>query len=90
MLQFFFDICCCHTHTVSKFAGCQLLSLAAKSTMATGVNYLHIPENSRAYKALIAAQYSGAKKFPSGKVPAFETSNGKYLSDRRHRFLLGQ
>jgi len=57
------------------------------------------PENFRAYKALIAAQYSGAKvniasdfvfgetnktaayleKFPTGKVPAFETANGKYL-----------
>ncbi|RXG59839.1 Elongation factor 1-gamma [Armadillidium vulgare] len=55
------------------------------------------PENFRAYKALIAAQYSGAqvttdpsfnfgetnkteaflKKFPLGKVPAFETSNGE-------------
>ncbi|KAH8310730.1 hypothetical protein KR044_002766, partial [Drosophila immigrans] len=59
------------------------------------------PENFRAYKALIAAQYSGAKvkvadnftfgetnkseqflkKFPSGKVPAFETADGKYLSE---------
>ncbi|XP_005178105.1 elongation factor 1-gamma [Musca domestica] len=59
------------------------------------------PENFRAYKALIAAQYSGAqvkvasdfvfgetnksaeflKKFPSGKVPAFETSDGKFLSE---------
>ncbi|KAG4067997.1 hypothetical protein HA402_010683 [Bradysia odoriphaga] len=59
------------------------------------------PENFRAYKALIAAQYSGAqvkiasdfvfgetnksdaflKKFPSGKVPAFETSNGQTLTE---------
>lgn len=57
------------------------------------------PENFRAYKALIAAQFSSAKvtiapnfvfgetnksaeflkKFPSGKVPAFETSDGKCL-----------
>lgn len=57
------------------------------------------PENFRAYKALIAAQYSGSKvniasdfvfgetnkseqylkKFPTGKVPAFETACGKYL-----------
>jgi len=57
------------------------------------------PENFRAYKALIAAQYSGAqvkiasdfvfgetnksesflKKFPTGKVPAFETSNGQTI-----------
>lgn len=57
------------------------------------------PENFRAYKALIAAQYSGAKvtvasdfifgqtnkneaflkKFPLGKVPAFETADGKCL-----------
>ncbi|XP_055385089.1 elongation factor 1-gamma [Condylostylus longicornis] len=56
-------------------------------------------ENFRAYKALIAAQFSGAKvnvakdfvfgetnktaaylqKFPTGKVPAFETADGKYL-----------
>ncbi|KAI7815519.1 elongation factor 1-gamma [Rhyzopertha dominica] len=59
------------------------------------------PENFRAYKALIAAQYASAdvkvaadfvfgetnkteaflKKFPSGKVPAFESSDGKYLTD---------
>ncbi|XP_037945895.1 elongation factor 1-gamma [Teleopsis dalmanni] len=68
--------------------------------MATGTLYTY-PENFRAYKALIAAQYSGAqvkvaenfvfgetnktsdflKKFPSGKVPAFETANGNYLSE---------
>ncbi|KAB7504935.1 Elongation factor 1-gamma [Armadillidium nasatum] len=61
----------------------------------SGILYTY-PENFRAYKALIAAQYSGAqvttdpafnfgetnkteaflKKFPLGKVPAFETSNG--------------
>ncbi|XP_055626429.1 elongation factor 1-gamma [Toxorhynchites rutilus septentrionalis] len=59
------------------------------------------PENFRAYKALIAAQFSGAKvtvasdfvfgqtnktegflkKFPLGKVPAFETADGKCLTE---------
>lgn len=59
------------------------------------------PENFRAYKALIAAQFSGAKvtvasdfvfgqtnksetflkKFPLGKVPAFETADGKFLTE---------
>ncbi|CAO1436581.1 unnamed protein product [Diamesa hyperborea] len=59
------------------------------------------PENFRAFKALIAAQYSGAevkispnfvfgetnkteaflKKFPSGKVPALETKDGKFLTE---------
>lgn len=59
------------------------------------------PENFRAFKALIAAQFSGAnvkvspdfvfgetnksesflKKFPSGKVPALETDDGKYLME---------
>ncbi|GAB0099143.1 Elongation factor 1-gamma [Sergentomyia squamirostris] len=60
------------------------------------------PNNFRAYKALIAAEYSGVKvnvtsnefvfgetnkskafleKFPLGKVPAFETSNGNYLTE---------
>ena len=57
------------------------------------------PENFRAYKALIAAQYSGAdlkvapnfvfgetnksdaflKKFPAGKVPAYESADGQVL-----------
>jgi len=57
------------------------------------------PENFRAFKVLVAAQYSGAKvnvdknfvfgetnktdaflkKFPLGKVPAFETSDGKCI-----------
>ncbi|XP_045499771.1 elongation factor 1-gamma [Colias croceus] len=66
------------------------------STMAAGVLYTY-PENFRAYKALIAAQYSGAdvkvapnfvfgetnksdgflKKFPAGKVPAYESADGK-------------
>ncbi|CAG9788458.1 unnamed protein product [Diatraea saccharalis] len=66
--------------------------------MATGVLYTY-PENFRAYKVLIAAQYSGAKvtvapnfvfgetnkseeflkKFPAGKVPAFESADGKVL-----------
>lgn len=68
--------------------------------MASGTLYTY-PENFRAYKALIAAKYSGAqikidkdflfgetnktdaflKKFPLGKVPAFETSDGKYLTE---------
>jgi len=68
--------------------------------MATGTLYTY-PDNFRAYKALIAAQYSGAKvkvadnfvfgetnktadflkKFPSGKVPAFETADGKFLTE---------
>ncbi|XP_017767879.1 PREDICTED: elongation factor 1-gamma [Nicrophorus vespilloides] len=68
--------------------------------MAAGTLYTY-PENFRAYKALVAAQYSSAnvkvatnfvfgetnkteaflKKFPSGKVPAFETSCGKFLND---------
>ncbi|KAL4705782.1 hypothetical protein ACJJTC_016376 [Scirpophaga incertulas] len=66
--------------------------------MASGVLYTY-PENFRAYKALIAAQYSGAdvkvapnfvfgetnkseaflKKFPAGKVPAYESTDGKVL-----------
>lgn len=68
--------------------------------MASGTLYTY-PENFRAYKALIAAQFSGAKitvapdfvfgetnksqaflkKFPLGKVPAFETSDGKYITE---------
>ncbi|PZC84619.1 hypothetical protein B5X24_HaOG204649 [Helicoverpa armigera] len=66
--------------------------------MAAGVLYTY-PENFRAYKALIAAQYSGAdlkvapnfvfgetnksaeflKKFPAGKVPAYESADGQVL-----------
>merc|ERR1719318_400177 len=66
--------------------------------MAAGTLYTY-PENFRAYKALIAAQYSGAKvtiapdfkfgetnktdaflkKFPLGKVPAFEADDGTWL-----------
>jgi len=66
--------------------------------MAAGTLYTY-PENFRAYKALIAAQYSGAKvniaqdfkfgetnksdaflkKFPLGKVPAFEGDDGTWL-----------
>ncbi|KAK0163482.1 hypothetical protein PV327_007157 [Microctonus hyperodae] len=68
--------------------------------MASGTLYTY-PENFRAYKALIAAQYSGAqvkiadnfvfgetnkteeflKKFPLGKVPAFETKDGNRLTE---------
>ncbi|GJQ65273.1 Ef1gamma [Trypoxylus dichotomus] len=67
--------------------------------MAAGTLYTY-PENFRAYKALIAAQYASLnvkvdsvfkfgetnkteeflKKFPTGKVPAFETADGKYLA----------
>lgn len=69
--------------------------------MATGTLYTY-PENFRAFKALIAARYSGGnitvvsnapefqfgetnktaeflKKFPLGKVPAFESNNGVTL-----------
>ncbi|KAJ8309020.1 hypothetical protein KUTeg_013894 [Tegillarca granosa] len=66
--------------------------------MATGKLYTY-PDNFRAYKALIAAEYSGTKvtvapnfkfgetnrsndflkKFPLGKVPAFEATNGDCL-----------
>ncbi|KAI5638215.1 elongation factor 1 gamma, conserved domain-containing protein [Phthorimaea operculella] len=66
--------------------------------MAAGVIYTY-PENFRAYKALIAAKYSGTdlkvasnfvfgetnksdeflKKFPAGKVPAYESADGKVL-----------
>uniref|UniRef100_A0A2H1VZ97 Elongation factor 1-gamma n=1 Tax=Spodoptera frugiperda TaxID=7108 RepID=A0A2H1VZ97_SPOFR len=72
--------------------------LSEVPTMAAGVLYTY-PENFRAYKALIAAQYSGAdvkvapnfvfgetnksaeflKKFPAGKVPAYESADGKVL-----------
>ncbi|KAK9885722.1 hypothetical protein WA026_012491 [Henosepilachna vigintioctopunctata] len=68
--------------------------------MAAGTLYTY-PDNFRAAKALIAAQYAKAnvtvdpnfvlgesnkssdflKKFPSGKVPAFEASNGLCLQD---------
>lgn len=68
--------------------------------MASGTLYTY-PENFRAYKVLIAAQYSGAqvkiaddfvfgetnkteaflKKFPLGKVPAFETNDGKCITE---------
>lgn len=67
---------------------------------ASGTLYTY-PDNFRAFKALIAAQYSGAtvkvdpnfqygvtnktdaflSKFPLGKVPAFETTDGKVLFD---------
>jgi len=69
--------------------------MAAQGTLYT------YPDNFRAYKALIAAQFSGAKvkiaadfvfgetnkteaflkKFPTGKVPAFETNDGKVLTE---------
>lgn len=65
--------------------------------MATGSLYTY-PDNFRAYKILVAAEYSGAKialppfkfgetnqtaeflkKFPLGKVPAFETQDGQCI-----------
>ncbi|XP_046664728.1 elongation factor 1-gamma isoform X2 [Homalodisca vitripennis] len=68
--------------------------------MASGTLYTY-PENFRAFKALIAAQYAGGnvkiapgfvfgetnksetflKKFPLGKVPAFESSDGKCITE---------
>jgi len=68
--------------------------------MVAGTLYTY-PDNFRAYKALIAAQFSGAQvkiadkfvfgetntskeflaKFPSGKVPAFESSDGLCLTE---------
>jgi len=70
--------------------------------MAAGTLFTY-PDNFKAFKALIAAEYSGAKvkvvsqppefvlgetnateeflkKFPLGKVPAFESKDGKYFS----------
>jgi len=74
------------------------MGLFTTGAMAAGTLYTY-PENFRAYKALIAAQYSGAKvtvapdfkfgetnktdaflkKFPLGKVPAFEGTDGTWL-----------
>lgn len=68
--------------------------------MATGTLYTY-PDNFRAYKALVAAKFSGAqvkiadnfvfgetnkteaflKKFPLGKVPVFETKDGKCITE---------
>ncbi|XP_075232700.1 elongation factor 1-gamma [Lycorma delicatula] len=68
--------------------------------MASGTLYTY-PENFRAFKALIAAQYAGGnvtvapgfvfgetnksegflKKFPLGKVPAFESNDGQYITE---------
>jgi len=76
-----------------------LLSTAAAS-MVAGTLYTY-PDNFRAFKALIAAKYSGAqvtvakdfvfgetnksaeflKKFPLGKVPAFEGTDGLILTE---------
>jgi len=75
-------------------------SFSLTEAMASGTLYTY-PDNFRAFKALIAAKYSGAnvqvakdfefgktdktedflKKFPLGKVPALETSDGKYLAE---------
>merc|ERR1711935_1283596 len=74
------------------------MGLLQPGAMAAGTLYTY-PENFRAYKALIAAEYSGAKvtiasnfkfgetnktdaflkKFPLGKVPAFEGTDGTWL-----------
>lgn len=68
--------------------------------MASGTLFTY-PENFRAFKALIAAQYGGGnvkvapgfvfgetnktenflKKFPLGKVPAFESADGKFITE---------
>merc|ERR1712142_919229 len=68
--------------------------------MVAGTLYTY-PDNFRAFKALVAAKYSGAnvtvakdfvfgetnksaeftKKFPLGKVPAFEGSDGTLLTE---------
>merc|ERR1711910_107377 len=73
---------------------------AAAASMGAGTLYTY-PDNFRAFKALIAAKYSGAqvtvakdfvfgetnkapeflKKFPLGKVPAFEGSDGVLLTE---------
>merc|ERR1711972_660869 len=73
---------------------------AAAASMVAGTLYTY-PDNFRAFKALIAAKYSGAqltvakdfvfgetnkkpdflKKFPLGKVPAFEGSDGVLLTE---------
>jgi len=74
------------------------MGLSEITMAASGTLYTY-PENFRAFKALIAAKYSGAKvnvdnsfvfgetnktdaflkKFPLGKVPAFETNDGKCI-----------
>ncbi|KAE8740657.1 hypothetical protein FOCC_FOCC013805 [Frankliniella occidentalis] len=78
----------------------QVTSFLESIAMASGTLYTY-PENFRAYKALIAAQYAGSnvkvcpnfvfgetnrsdaflKKFPLGKVPAFESNDGKYIAE---------
>merc|ERR1711915_619207 len=74
------------------------MGLSEITMAASGTLYTY-PENFRAFKALIAAKYSGAKvnvdnsfvfgetnktdsflkKFPLGKVPAFESNNGECI-----------
>merc|ERR1711915_1008117 len=74
------------------------MGLSEITMAASGTLYTY-PENFRAFKALIAARYSGAKvnvdnsfvfgetnksdsflkKFPLGKVPAFESNNGECI-----------
>jgi len=74
------------------------MGLLFSAMVASGTLFTY-PENFRAFKVLIAAQYSGAKvnvdnsfvfgetnksdsflkKFPLGKVPAFESNNGECI-----------
>merc|ERR1711872_518316 len=74
------------------------MGLLFSAMVASGTLFTY-PENFRAFKVLIAAQYSGAKvnvdnsfvfgetnktdaflkKFPLGKVPAFESKDGKCI-----------
>merc|ERR1712012_1366797 len=74
--------------------------MGTAASMVAGTLYTY-PDNFRAFKALIAAKYSGAqltvakdfvfgetnkkpdflKKFPLGKVPAFEGSDGLLLTE---------
>merc|ERR1712126_744886 len=74
--------------------------MGTAASMVAGTLYTY-PDNFRAFKALIAAKYSGAqltvakdfvfgetnkkpdflKKFPLGKVPAFEGSDGVLLTE---------
>jgi len=78
----------------------KLSPFKAAASMVAGTLYTY-PDNFRAFKALIAAKYSGAqvtvakdfvfgetnksaeflKKFPLGKVPAFEGTDGLILTE---------
>jgi len=85
-------------HTLRNFGNFKLPKLHCFLNMVGGTLYTY-PDNFRAFKVLIASEYSGAKvktcpdfvfgqtnttkeflaKFPSGKVPAFESDNGLCL-----------